>query len=328
MSGDGSGLTRRAVLRDAAVAVGGAAALVRPAPGVALTGRPGVFSRTVGTLGGETSPIAAPARFSLVGVEWSTPARARIELRTRLGASRDPSPWVTASVLGHGPDRPAEPGGRPRRFGEPVWAGPADDVQLRSAHAVHGVRLHFVAVDGPIPAGAAAATGASAAAAMPLAQPVLDAGPGQPAIIARAAWAQGHAPPRHAPEYGTAKLAFIHHSESPNGYAANDVPSILLSIFDYHRYVRDYFDIAYNFAVDAFGRIREARAGGVDQPVMGAHAGGYNAESTGVVVLGSFMSVGPPPVALRSLEHRDDRLRGRLELHAHRRTERVVARAA
>jgi hypothetical protein len=301
MSRDPPRLTRRAVLRGAAVA--GAAALVDPAPGLALTGRHAVFSRSMGSLaGGEARPIAAPARFSLVGVEWSTPARARIELRTRLGAGRDWSPWVTASVLGHGPDR--VPVGTAGRFGEPVWMGPSDEVQLRSAGAVHGVRVHFVAVPGRATgrAGGAAATGASAAAALPLAQPVLDAGPGQPPIIARAAWARGQAPPRHAPEYGTVKLAFIHHSESPNGYAANDVPSILQSIFDYHRYVRGYFDIAYNFAVDAFGLIWEARAGGIDEPVIGAHAGGYNAESTGVVVLGSFMGVAPPPIALRALE--------------------------
>jgi hypothetical protein len=137
---------------------------------------------------------------------------------------------------------------------------------------------------------------------LPVAQPVLDAGPGQPPIIARAAWAQGHAPPRHVPEYGTVKLAFVHHSETPNGYGAAQVPSILFSIFAYHRYVRDYFDIGYNFAVDAYGRIWEARAGGIDQALMGAHAGGYNTESTGVVVLGSFAGVAPPPAAVSALE--------------------------
>ncbi|MBV9414108.1 MAG: N-acetylmuramoyl-L-alanine amidase, partial [Solirubrobacterales bacterium] len=154
----------------------------------------------------------------------------------------------------------------------------------------------FVAPSGP---GGDAATAASA---LPLAQPVLDAGPGQPPIIARSAWAHGHAPPRHPPEYGTVKLAFVHHSETPNGYAAGHVPSILYSIFVFHRYVRDYFDIGYNFAVDDFGRIWEARAGGIDQAVLGAQAGGYNAESTGVVVLGSFMSVAPAPAAIAALE--------------------------
>jgi hypothetical protein len=105
-----------------------------------------------------------------------------------------------------------------------------------------------------------------------------------------------------AAQFGSLRLAFVHHSEGPNGYSAAAVPSILRSIFVYHRYVRGFWDIGYNFAVDAFGRIWEARAGGIDKPVIGAHAGGYNAVSTGVVVLGDFMSASPSPAALRALE--------------------------
>ena len=227
----------------------------------------------------------------MVGVEWAEPAQVTIELRTR-GRNGAWGPWAVASVLGHGPDRaPA----RAAHFGEPIWSGPADYVQLRSSRTVQGLRLHFVAArPSPPPA--------HAAQALPLAEPLLDAGPGQPQIIARSAWAQGHAPPSHIPLYGTVKLAFVHHSETPNGYGPGEVPSILLSIFDYHRYVRGYFDIAYNFAVDAFGRIWEARAGGIDLPIVGAHAGGYNEESTGMVVLGSFMDVVPLPAAIDALE--------------------------
>ena len=135
-----------------------------------------------------------------------------------------------------------------------------------------------------------------------LAQPVLDAGAGQPPIIARSAWAAGRARPAGPANYGTIKLAFVHHTDNPNGYSRADVPALLLAIFDYHRFVRGFFDVAYNFMIDAFGRIWEARAGGIDEPVIGAHAGGYNAESTGVAVLGTFMSVVPPPAAIRSLE--------------------------
>jgi N-acetylmuramoyl-L-alanine amidase len=299
MSGEGqeSGITRRAALRGAAAA--GAASLVRPAGAVAVLTRgsaeAGVFSQWVGTLAGESEPIAAPARFALVGVEWATPARATIELRTRT-LTGGWSPWAIASVLGHGPDRP-----RPEtaQFGDPIWSGPADYVQLRSSRPLDGVRLHFVSARA-VPA---AAQGAHAAQAFPLAQPVLDTGPGQPPIIARSAWAQGHAPPSHVPLYGTVKLAFVHHSVTPNGYSAGEVPSILLSIFDYHRYVRGYFDVAYNFAIDEFGRIWEARAGGIDLPVVGAHAGGYNTESTGMVVLGTFENLVPSPAAIGALEH-------------------------
>ena len=173
-------LTRRDALRG--VAVAGAAALVDPGGALALSaGRSGVFSRWVGTLtGGATSPIAATRPFSLVGVEWGAPARPKIELRTRSDAS-----WVTASVQGHGPDGPPGIG---RQFGEPVWTDTANCVQLRSAGRVEGVRLYFVS------AGDAESSLAHAAAVLPLAQPALSAGPGQPPIIARSAWAHGHAP--------------------------------------------------------------------------------------------------------------------------------------
>ncbi|MGN6866864.1 MAG: N-acetylmuramoyl-L-alanine amidase [Solirubrobacteraceae bacterium] len=295
MSWEPDRLTRRAVLRGAAVA--GAAALVRPGVSVAAS-RP-VFSRYVGRLAaGETAPIEAPRAFTLVGVQWSEPAAARIELRTRQAGGRW-SPWVSASVRGHDPDGP--PGDSAGQFGEPIWTGAADVVQLRAAGAVDGVQLHFVAELDP---GAGSIVGGEAhvAQAFPLAQPNLDAGPGQPPIIARSAWARGHAPPRHAPEYGTVKVAFVHHSVTANGYGPGQVPSILRSIFVYHRYVRGYFDIAYNFAVDDFGRIWEGRAGGVDQAVIGAHAGGYNTESTGMVVLGNFAAVAPPPAAINALQ--------------------------
>jgi hypothetical protein len=299
LSDDCLRLTRREALQGAAAA--GAVSLLHPAGALAASAAvPGVFSRTVGTVVGESAPIAAPAAFALVGVEWTTPKQATIELRTRAAGSGVWSRWATASVLGHGPDRTG-PQTRSAQFGEAIWTGPAEYVQVRTAGPVHGVRLHFVAAD---TAGAAdaAATPAHAAQSLPLAQPMLDAGPGQPPIIARAAWAHGHAPPSHVPLYGTVKLAFVHHSETPNGYSAGEVPSILRSIFVYHRYVRGYFDIAYNFAIDEFGRIWEARAGGVDLPVIGAHAGGYNSESTGMVVLGSFMDVVPSAAAIGALE--------------------------
>ena len=290
-------LTRRAVLRGAAVA--GALSLARPGVGLAGGVRASVFSRWVGTVFGSSQVIAAPRRFALVGVEWSGPATARISLRTRARGGGSWGPWAVASVLGHGPDRVVGEAGS-GLFGEPVWTGPASDVQLRASSRVEGVRLHFVAAGG---AGSGGGVAAHVAGAFPLAQPVLDAGPGQPAIIARSAWARGHAPPSNGPFYGAVKLAFVHHSETPNGYGAGEVPSILMSIYTYHRYVRGFFDIGYNFAVDAFGRIWEARAGGIDLPVMGAHAGGYNTESTGMVVLGSFMNVVPPPAAIGALEH-------------------------
>jgi hypothetical protein len=236
-------------------------------------------------------PSPASARrpdFAMVGVSWRSPARVRIELRVRLGATPW-SPWVMASAGGHAGD------GRGGRFGEPAWVGRADQVQLRGTAGVAGVRIHTVA------APASVSEAATAAASAP-AQPVLPAGPGQPPIIARSAWAHGRARPQAGPFYGSVDLAFVHHTDNPNGYSRDDVPALLLAMFDYHRYVRGYYDIAYNFIIDAFGRIWEGRAGGIDAPVLGAHAGGFNDVSTGIAVLGTFVDVVPPAPALQAVE--------------------------
>ena len=64
---------------------------------------------------------------------------------------------------------------------------------------------------------------------------------------------------------------------------------MLRAIYVFHRLVRGWHDIGYNFALDRFGRVFEARAGGIDEAVVGAHAGGYNTCSTGVAMLGTYM---------------------------------------
>jgi uncharacterized protein with LGFP repeats len=181
--------------------------------------------------------------------------------------------------------------------GEPLWTGGTREMQLRTGQSLSGLRVHMIDVSEGLGAhGVALAAERSTlgqlaqAALLPSAEPVLQAGPGQPAIIARRAWARGVAHPRVAPEYGAVELAFVHHTENPNGYLRAEVPAMLRAIFAFHRYVRGWNDIGYNFAIDAYGRVFEGRAGGIDEPVVGAHAGGYNLVSSGVAVLGSFMS--------------------------------------
>jgi hypothetical protein len=257
-----------------------------------------VSSHWIGHLTGTSSPFNPAEPFVLAGIDWAGPANARIELRS-LGQDRRWSRWANASVQGHDSD-----GGRSpvhALFGEPVWTGPAIAVQLRSSRPVTGLSVHLVAARRP--AGRLATHPlAQAAAALPLAKPKLPAGPGQPAIIARSAWAGTHGP-RVTPEYGAVRMAFVHHSDGANGYSRAQVPDVLLSIYDFHVYVRGWNDIGYNFAIDRFGRVWEARAGGIDQAVVGAQAGGYNLESTGVVILGSYDSVLPSQSALTTLEH-------------------------
>ena len=199
-------------------------------------------------------------------------------------------------------------------IGEPVWSGGTTAVQLRATRALSGVRLHLIDVSDGLGASrrAHAADALGLAGALPLAAPVLSAGAGQPAIIARRAWARGMAHPRVAPAYGGVRVAFVHHTENPNGYSRGEVPAMLLAIFIFHRDVRGWNDIGYNFVIDLFGRVFEGRAGGVDEPVVGAHAGGYNLVSSGVAVLGSFVSA---PISAPARQTLERLLAWKLSLH-------------
>ncbi len=270
-----------------------ASGLVRPAGALALLGAPAptLRERLLGRVPatGATIELRRPA--DLVGLVWQRPAGTDVWLRFRALGGRW-SEWVPAGARGHGPEAPPADN---RQVGEPVWTGGATALQIRPAQALAGVRLQLVDVSGGVGAGRLARL----AGAMALAAPLLAAGPGQPPIIARRAWAAGISPPRVAPEYGAVRLAFVHHTENPNGYLAAEVPAMLRAIYIFHRYANGWNDIGYNFVIDSYGRIFEARAGGIDEPVVGAQAGGYNIVSTGVAVLGSFMAV-PISSAARS----------------------------
>ena len=86
------------------------------------------------------------------------------------------------------------------------------------------------------------------------------------------------------------QMGVIHHSDSGNSYTPSQVPGILRGIQAYHMDGRGWSDIGYNFAVDKFGGIWEARSGSLNSNIVGAHAIGFNYGTVGVVVLGAYSS--------------------------------------
>lgn len=52
----------------------------------------------------------------------------------------------------------------------------------------------------------------------------------------------------------------------------------------------------HNFLVDKCGTVFEGRAGGVDRPVHGAHTYGFNTDTTGIAVLGTYTAANDPDV--------------------------------
>ncbi|MGV4985038.1 peptidoglycan recognition protein family protein [Streptomyces sp. NPDC001709] len=111
----------------------------------------------------------------------------------------------------------------------------------------------------------------------------------RPHIVPRSVWlgtaGSGQPPPRYDDK---AVAVFIHHTDSPGDYDCADAPRIIRYLYAGQTGVRNWDDIGYNFLVDRCGTIYEGRAGGVDRPVTGAHAQGFNHRTVGIAALGTF----------------------------------------
>ncbi|MFA3875376.1 N-acetylmuramoyl-L-alanine amidase [Streptomyces sp. MMCC 100] len=265
--------------------------------------------------------------FSLVGVVWDNPAtelHGRVEVRTRATATGTWSGWRELET--HNADHAADPGtpestsGRVRGATAPLWVGDCDGVEVRvraettpeaarSAPATSrlpgGLRLELVdpGEDAPPPADRAR-TGAEPAVlpALPARQKTEPhAGP-RPRITTRRGWGADEKLREKGFEYTKKiKTAFVHHSDTGNNYRCSQAPSVIRSIYRYHVNSMGWRDLGYNFLVDKCGNIYEGRAGGVSKPVLGAHTLGFNSNSMGIAVLGTYSSKKPSSAALKAI---------------------------
>jgi hypothetical protein len=223
------------------------------------------FERAASPTGGARAAgsgiVATPRRFHLVGMRWRGRARPAIALRVR----RPDGSWSRWERLGS-----HAAGGS-----DPLWVGAADAVQYRLDRRVRGLRLHFVNV-------------ASELGRRPRARTAQEA---QPDVVSRADWGAGGCRPRAAPEYGAVKAVHVHHTVSLNDYAPEEGPAIVLAICRFHRNSNGWNDIGYNALVDKYGVLYEGRAGGLDQPVIGAQAQGFNAQTAGIASIADHTDV-------------------------------------
>ncbi|MDG9724881.1 MULTISPECIES: peptidoglycan recognition protein family protein [unclassified Streptomyces] len=97
------------------------------------------------------------------------------------------------------------------------------------------------------------------------------------------------------------KAAFVHHSATGNNYTCKQAPSVIRSIYRYHVNSMGWRDLGYNFLVDKCGKIYEGRAGGVSKAVLGAHTLGFNSNSMGIAVLGTYSSKKPSSAAVKAV---------------------------
>ncbi|MFF8847755.1 peptidoglycan recognition protein [Streptomyces sp. NPDC015127] len=228
--------------------------------------------------------------------------------------------------------------GRVRGATVPLWVGASDGVEVRvqqsgarAGRLPEGMRLELVdpgddpedtgtVTSGPanegsegrapaggleIPALNQLDTEVEAAAAGDLVFDAVTAKPyigPRPRIVTRKGWGADESLRERSFVYtNTVKAAFVHHSATGNNYTCKQAPSVIRSIYRYHVKSSGWRDIGYNFAVDKCGNIYEGRAGGVAKPVQGAHTLGFNTNSTGIAVLGTYSSSNPPAAAVTAV---------------------------
>jgi hypothetical protein len=250
--------------------------------------------------------LRAPRRFNLVGLRWRGRAEPSLAVRVRRDGRRW-SRWQTLEAhADHNPD--PRTGERSVAASDPLWVGEADQVQYALSRPVPGLRLHFVNVNGTATAGERVTTALRRVANTALSTVAAALGGGdahaqgeEPAVVTRREWGAQKCPPRQAPAYGVVRAAYVHHTVSLNDYSPDEAPGIVLAICRYHRNSNGWNDIGYQALVDKYGVLYEGRAGGLDKPVLGAHAQGYNAQSTGIASLGDNSSVGLSDTALDAL---------------------------
>jgi hypothetical protein len=242
--------------------------------------RPGKLERPLrhagkGPVSFVSAKLAAPEHFDLAGLARE---RRPYELRARESGG-EWSEWVEADD------------------GNPVYFGGADELQLRTRGFRPAGTVHYVNVsgtetkaDGVLTAAREAVNSAFISATGLVGTADAEALPMRPQVVSRAEWgatlANGGCKPRTSPVDGTVKAAVIHHTATANDYTASEAPSIVLGICRYHRNANGWNDIGYNALVDRFGTLYAGRAGGLKKAIVGAHAQGFNSQTTSIASIG------------------------------------------
>jgi flagellar hook assembly protein FlgD len=256
-----------------------AVAALLAVPAVARAAGAHAVTRELAPAGHAVLTREAPTRFDLVGVSSRGPGTVDFRVRTSHGWSG----WHTAR-----PEPEDGPDGRSAwKTGSPWWTGSAHAIQYRLHGAVARLRTTFVSspVQPLSPVRGLTYTGA-------------------PGIIPRRAWAgtdRGYrrkVPARYA---SSVRFAVVHHTAGASPATPAQSAAMVRAIAAYHVYSNGWDDIGYNFLVDRFGQIFEGRYGGIDRPVIGAHAQGFNDGSVGVALIGTYSSASPSAAARAAL---------------------------
>lgn len=132
--------------------------------------------------------------------------------------------------------------------------------------------------------------------------PTTPAAPPMPAIRPRSDWATDNPVRGELVDEEDVRFLLVHHTQSPNGYAADKVPGQLRGFHRYHTGPdKKWADVAYNFFVDAQGTIWEGRQGSIERPVKGDATGGSQGHALLCCFVGDFTAEPPTEEAMTAM---------------------------
>ena len=240
---------------------------------------------------GQTRP------FRLVGLTWAgaTPSDLTTWVRTKASGGSW-SQWFELDVQDeHAPDPGSAEAAGVRPGTEPIFVPSSTAMQVAVASAdgssPQDLQVHLIDPG----------RSASDSAVGVVAPGTANAQVSQPRIYSRAEWGADESLRTCCTEYGEVLGAVVHHTVSANDYSSADVPALIRAIYAFHVTSRGYRDIGYNFLVDRFGRVWEGRFGGIDKPVIGAQALGFNDDTSGTSVIGTYTETEPSQASLDTL---------------------------
>ncbi|MDK4258309.1 N-acetylmuramoyl-L-alanine amidase [Corynebacterium propinquum] len=112
---------------------------------------------------------------------------------------------------------------------------------------------------------------------------------GMPSVVTRQGWGANESYRGNCGATGMDYNALtLHHTAGSNNYDAASAAAQVLGAYQYHTQTLGWCDIGYHALVDKFGTIYEGRRGGLNEGVMGAHAGGYNQGTFGISMVGNY----------------------------------------
>lgn len=259
-------------------------------------------------VGPEVKELTDQGRFSMIGL--TAPDLEGITIRVR-ARQRDGfwGQWFEAGTDDSVAARP--PGQGSMQGSEPVYVGDTDAVQILSTHTPEPTdqpRLR-----GPSPVSGADHLGS---AGPELTAVLLDPGHGEeessvvaatpadgaPPVISRGQWGADESIRCEDPTYNDGLAGVVvHHTAGRNDYTIAESAAIVRGIYAYHSETLGWCDIGYNALVDKYGQIYEGHYGGLDRPVQGAHAGGFNQNTAGVAFMGNHEFEEPTSAAVTAM---------------------------